>query len=112
MPPTPRQLPPLSHLQFLALGVLRSSEEPGRVIRDVVSDVGVGRTGAAFSQLMARLERDGLIDGWYEPVVVGDQTVRERRYRITTAGTRAWRQTRAFYETVAAAAAQGRLSNA
>lgn len=112
MPMTPRQLPPLSHLQFLALGVILSSEEPGRVIRDVVADFGVGRTGAAFYQLMARLERDGLVDGWYEPIVVGDQSVRERRYRITTSGSRAWRQTRAFYETVAAAAARGRLSNA
>jgi DNA-binding PadR family transcriptional regulator len=112
MPSTPRQLPPLSHRQFLALGVVLSSEEPGRVIRDVVADYGVRRTGAAFYQLMARLERDGLIDGWYEPIVVGDQTVRERRYRITAAGARAWRQTRAFYESVATAAAQGRLSNA
>jgi DNA-binding PadR family transcriptional regulator len=110
--PTPRQLPPLSHLQFLALGVLLSGEEPGRVIRDVVADYGVRRTGAAFYQLMARLERDGLIEGWYEPIVVGDQSVRERRYRITTAGSRAWRQTRAFYENVAAAAAQGRLADA
>jgi DNA-binding PadR family transcriptional regulator len=109
---TPRQLPPLSHLQFLALGVILSAEEPGRVIRDVVADYGVRRTGAAFYQLMARLERDGLIEGWYEAIVVGDQAVRERRYRITAAGTRAWRQTRAFYETVAAAAAQGRLANA
>ena len=112
MPPSSRQLPPLSHLQFLALGVILSGEEPGRVIRDVVADYGVRRTGAAFYQLMARLERDALVEGWYEPLVVGDQTVRERRYRITAAGTRAWRQTRAFYETVVAAAAQGRLSNA
>jgi DNA-binding PadR family transcriptional regulator len=111
MSPT-RQLPPLSHLQFLALGVILSNEEPGRVIRDVVAEYGVRRTGAAFYQLMARLERDGLIDGWYEPVVVGDQSVRERRYRITAAGTRAWRQTCQFYETVAAAAARGRLANA
>ena len=110
--PTPRQLPPLSHLQFLALGVLLSADEPGRVIRDVVADYGERRTGAAFYQLMARLERDGLVSGWYEPLVVGDQTVRERRYRITAAGKTAWRQTRAFYESVAAAAAQGRLSNA
>ena len=111
MSPT-RQLPALSHLQFLALGVILSNEEPGRVIRDVVAEYGVRRTGAAFYQLMARLERDGLIDGWYEPVIVGDQAVRERRYRITAAGSRAWRQTRQFYETVAAAAAQGRLANA
>ena len=112
MPINPRQLPPLSHLQFLALGVILSTEEPGRVIRDVVAEFGVRRTGAAFYQLMARLERDGLIEGWYEPVIVGDQAVRERRYRITAAGTRAWRQTRLFYETVAAAAAQGRLAHA
>jgi DNA-binding PadR family transcriptional regulator len=110
--PTSRQLPPLSHLQFLALGVILSSEEPGRVIREVVADYGVQRTGAAFYQLMARLERDGLVEGWYEPVIVGDQAVRERRYRITAAGTRAWRQTRVFYDSVATAASQGRLANA
>ena len=57
----PRELPPLSHLQFLALGVILSNDEPGRVIRDVVADYGVRRTGAAFYQLMARLERDGLV---------------------------------------------------
>jgi len=108
----PRELPPLSHLQFLALGVILSNDEPGRVIRDVVADYGVRRTGAAFYQLMARLERDGFIEGWYEPIVVGDQAVRERRYRITPAGSRAWKHTRSFYETVAAAAARGRLSNA
>ena len=108
----PGELPPLSHLQFLALGVILSNDEPGRVIRDVVADYGVRRTGAAFYQLMARLERDGLIEGWYEPVIVGDQAVRERRYRITAAGSRAWKQTRSFYETVVAAAARGRLSNA
>ena len=108
----PRELPPLSQLQFLALGVILSNDEPGRVIRDVVADYGVRRTGAAFYQLMARLERDGLIEGWYEPIVVGDQAVRERRYRITPAGSRAWKQTRSFYETVVAAAARGRLSNA
>lgn len=112
MPTSPRQLPTLSHLQFLALGVLLTNEEPGRVIRDVVASYGVRRTGAAFYQLMARLERDGLLEGWYEPITVGDQVVRERRYRITAAGARAWRQTRAFYEAVAPAAAQGRLSNA
>ena len=112
MPQPSRQLPPLSHLQFLALGVLLTGDEPGRVIRDVVASYGVQRTGAAFYQLMARMERDGLIEGWYEPIVVGDQTVRERRYRITASGARAWRQTRAFSESVAAAAAERRLSNA
>ena len=105
-------LPSLSHLQFLALGVLLPGEEPGRVIREAVAEYGVQRTGAAFYQLMARLERDGLVDGWYEQIMVGDQAVRERRYRITGAGKRAWSETRAFYENVAAAAAQRRWASA
>jgi DNA-binding PadR family transcriptional regulator len=109
---TSKKLPKITHMQFLVLGLLRDAEQPGRVIREALAAHGVKRSAPAFYQLMARLERDGLIDGWYEAIVVGDQAVRERRYRITAAGTRAWRQTRAFYETVAAAAAQGRLANA
>ncbi len=101
MPPT---LPPLSHLQFLALGVILSREQPGRVIREAVREFGFRRTGAAFYQLMARLERDGFVEGWYDQATVGGQTVTERRYRITGAGSRAWKETRAFYEKVSLAA--------
>ncbi len=100
----PPRIPTLSHLQFLALGVILAGDEPGRVIREAAAAHGVRSTGAAFYQLMARLERDGLVVGWYEPIVVGGQPAKERRYRITRAGTAAWRQTRAFYEAVAAAA--------
>ena len=106
------KLPTISHLQFLTLGVLLSTEQPGRVIRDAAAEFGFRRTGAAFYQLMARLERDGLVEGWYEQVRVGDQAVTERRYRITGAGTRAWNETRAFYEKVALASSQRAWSNA
>ena len=112
MRPTRQQLPSISHLQFLALGVLLAEERPGRVIRDAVAEFGVRRTVAAFYQLMARLERDGLVEGWYEQVRVHDQSVTERRYRITARGAKAWSQTRAFYDAVALAAGQGRWSNA
>ena len=112
MQPNDHRLPTLSHLQFLALGVLVGGEEPGRAIRDVVAGYGVRHSGAAFYQLMARLERDGLVDGWYEPISVGDQTVRERRYRITRAGVAAWRRTLVFYESAARAAPQHRRSDA
>ncbi len=112
MRPNDRQIPTLSHLQFLALGVLMGGEEPGRVIRDIAADYGVQHTGAAFYQLMARLERDGFVEGWYEPITVGDQTVRERRYRITRTGIAAWRKTRAFYDAVSATALQQRRSDA
>ena len=112
MPEPVGRLPAISHLQFLTLGVLLATEQPGRVVRDAVAAFGSPRTAPAFYQMMARLERDGLVTGWYEQVVVGDQLVTERRYRITAAGTRAWNQTRAFYERVSVAAAQGAWSRA
>ena len=80
------QLPDLTHLQFLILGVLRGDQQPGRVLRDALAGYGIRRTGPAFYQLMARLEKDGLVDGWYEQVTVGDQAVTERRYRLTADG--------------------------
>jgi DNA-binding PadR family transcriptional regulator len=107
-----RALPPLSHLQFLALGVVLGGDEPGRTIRDVLAGFGERRTVAAFYQLMARLERDGLVDGWYEAITVGGQPAKERRYRITRAGAVAWRQTRAFYDAVATAAVERRWARA
>ena len=109
MPPL---LPSISHLQFLTLGLLLSSEQSGRVIREAAAEFGFRRTGAAFYQLMSRLERDGLVEGWYDRATVGDQTVTERRYRITAAGTRAWKETRAFYEAVSLASSGRRWSRA
>jgi DNA-binding PadR family transcriptional regulator len=87
-------------MQYLALGVLLSSEQPGRVLRDTVRRFGARHTRAAFYQFMARLERDGLVEGWYDQVRAGDQMVTERRYRITAAGRKTWSATRAFFEAV------------
>jgi len=106
------QLPVLTHLQFLVLGVLRGDEQPGRVVRDALAGYGIRRTGPAFYQLMARLEKDRLVDGWYEQVTVGDQAVTERRYRITADGKKRWNEARAFYDHVARAAAKLRWSDA
>jgi len=106
------QLPALTHLQFLVLGVLRGEEQPGRTLRDALSGYGIRRTGPAFYQLMARLEKDGLVDGWYEQITVGDQAVTERRYRITPDGKKRWNDARAFYEHVARVATKLRWSDA
>ena len=106
------QLPALTHLQFLVLGVLRAEEQPGRALRDALAGYGIRRTGPAFYQLMARLEKDRLVDGWYEQITVGDQAVTERHYRITPEGSRRWKEARAFYEHVARAAAKLRWSDA
>lgn len=93
-------LPTLTHLQFLVLGVLRTDGQPGRAIRQVLVSYGVRRSGPAFYQLMARLERERLVEGWYEQISVGDQAVTERRYRITADGTRRWNRARSFYQQV------------
>lgn len=107
-----KALPAISHLQFLALGVLTTGDQPGRVIRDTAAEWGVKSSAAAFYQLMARLERDGLVDGWYEQVRVGDQAVTERHYRITPRGARACQHAREFYASVGRVPARPRLSNA
>ena len=61
---------------------------------------------------MARLERDGVIEGWYEQLTVGDQAVTERRYRLRPAGARLWSEARDFYASVGAGRAQPRWSDA
>ena len=107
-----RALPALTHLQYLVLGVLRSDEQPGRVLRQALATYGVRRSGPAFYQLMARIERAGLVEGWYEQVTVGDQAVTERRYRITRDGTRQWSAAHAFYDELARLPARVRWSDA
>ena len=105
-------LPVLTHLQFLVLGVLRQDPQPGRALRKALAAYGIRRTGPAFYQLMARMEKDRLVDGWYEQITVGDQAVTERLYRITPDGSRRWNDARAFYQHVARVAAKLRWSDA
>lgn len=106
------KLPGITHLQFLVLGLLRSGELPGREIRDVLIKYGVKSTSAAFYQMMARLERDHLVEGWYEQITIGDQAVTERRYKLRPPGDRLWQETRAFYNAAPAGRPKRRLSDA
>jgi DNA-binding PadR family transcriptional regulator len=108
----PTRIPRLTHLQFLVLGQLRDGERPGRVIREALGSHGVKRSAPAFYQLMARLERDRLIDGWYEQVAAGDQAVTERRYRLRPAGAKLWTEARDFYAVIGAGPVRRRLSDA
>jgi len=105
-------LPVLTHLQFLVLGVLRNDAQPGRTLRKALAAYGIRRTGPAFYQLMARMEKERLVDGWYEQITVRDQAVTERHYRIAADGTRRWNEARAFYEHVARASTKLRWSDA
>ncbi len=107
-----RELLALTHLQFLVLGILLSGEQSGRTIRQVIADYGLHRSGPAFYQLMSRMERDGMVEGWYEQVQAHDQAVTERRYRATAAGSKLWTRSRAFYESVSQKVSLRRWSNA
>ena len=100
------RLPRITHMQFLVLGLLRDGERPGRVLRDALAAHGVKRSAPAFYQLMARLERDRLVDGWYEQVAAGDQSVTERRYRLRPSGKKLWTEARDFYSTLIARAGE------
>ncbi|HLJ49685.1 MAG TPA: hypothetical protein VKU01_26915 [Bryobacteraceae bacterium] len=106
-----KRLPPITHLQFLVLGILRAEEQPGRIIREAIASYGVRQSAPAFYQMMARLEREDVVDGRYEQIAVGGQMVKERRYKIKPAGLKLWSETREFYQTVDLAARE-RLSNA
>ena len=91
------KVPRLTHLQFLVLGALRVGDRSGKAVRAELRTLGARKSGPAFYQLMARLEDDGLVEGWYEQQVVEGQILRERYYRITAAGKRAWLGSRDFY---------------
>lgn len=105
-------LPTVTHLQFLVLGLLLDGERPGRLIREVLARYRVKPSGPAFYQLMARLEREGLVEGWYEQVTVGDQAVTERRYRLTATGATRWKRAAAFYEQFGQAPGRAKWSDA
>ena len=107
-----RALPALTHLHYLVLGVLRSEEQPGRILRQALASYGVRRSGPAFYQLMGRIERAKLVEGWYEQVTVGDQSVTERRYRITREGARLWADAHRCYHDLARRPAKVRWSDA
>ena len=95
---SPRPLPAVTHLQFLVLGVLRSSVRPGRTVRKALARHGIRRSGPAFYQMMSRLEDAGLVAGEYDQKVVDGQIIKERRYALTPAGAASWASTRAFYD--------------
>jgi DNA-binding PadR family transcriptional regulator len=92
-------LPEITHLQFLVLSILTDKEAPGRLIREKLAEHGGKKSGPAFYQFMARLEESGFIEGWYDQKVVEGQIIKERHYRITGEGLRAYQSVRDFYFT-------------
>ncbi|GEM_PF-1710014 len=90
-------LPELSHLQFAVLEVLGTSQQSGKDLRTGLSELGIKKSGPAFYQLMARLEEAKFVEGWYSQEIIDGQIIKERQYKITGSGIRAFNDTRKFY---------------
>src|SRR5438067_11430756 len=90
-------LPRLTHLQFVVAAELARQPAAGRALRDRLRAAGVRQSGPAFYQLMAGLEDQGLISGWYEQQIVDGQIIRERHYKLLAPGARALDDSYAFY---------------
>jgi DNA-binding PadR family transcriptional regulator len=105
-------LPTLSHLQFQIIGILKSGEQSGQDVRTELANQGVKKGGPGFYQLMARLEEGGFVKGRYEQLLIDGQAVKERRYKLTASGSRAWDATMAFYKRQESIARLGRAGYA
>jgi DNA-binding PadR family transcriptional regulator len=92
-----RMLPKISHLQFLVLGCLGSSELNGRQLRKCMAEEGTTMSGPSFYQMMGRLEKSKFVEGWYNQKTIEGQIIRERHYRITGKGISAFKATLCFY---------------
>lgn len=91
-------LPNVTHLQFLVLDLVRDDAHSGRFLRERLADEGAKKSAPAFYQLMARLEDARLISGWYESFSVDGQTIKERKYEITSKGKRTIDLVKEFYD--------------
>ena len=92
------QVPSLTHLQFLVLSRLRVGPATGRELRARLEEYAVRKSSPAFYQLMARMEDNGVVRGWYEQQIVDSQIIRERHYEITAQGQAAWDRSSEFYQ--------------
>lgn len=91
-------LPTVPHLQILILDILFSTEQvSGEEIRNELDAYGEKREGPAFYQLMARMEKSGLIQGQYKAFKWNKRVYREAFYSITDDGRKAYQTTWKFY---------------
>jgi len=92
-------LPKLTHLQFLALDLLRSEKDglASPQLQTRFAELGIEHSGPKFYQLMRRLEEAGMIRSRNEPFDVAGGTVQRTVYAMTPQGTVAWNVTMTFY---------------
>lgn len=91
-------IPKLTHLQFIVLTSLVDQSESGQGIRDILLQCyDILPSGSAFYQLMARMEANKMVEGWYTHKLVDKQVIKERWYKATNLGLNTRRQSVEFY---------------
>lgn len=80
-------IPKYTHQQFAVMDILlKEGVLWGRDLRAALKADGYGSSNASFYELMDRLEKGGLVEGWYEERDVLGQLFKERKYKITGLG--------------------------
>ena len=93
--------PELTGLQVLVLWLLFGGGRQGRALRAEMSEGGIELSRSAFSSLMCRLERRGLVRAGFVSEAAGGQTLRYRVYEATLSGLRTWRKAVDYYQSFA-----------
>jgi DNA-binding PadR family transcriptional regulator len=93
-------LPTVTHLQFLVIVEILAGATRGRDLRERLKKAGVRQSGPAFYQMMASLEDNGFVSGWYEQQVIDSQILRERHYKVLAAGRKAAEASHDFYRAI------------
>ena len=100
-------LPDVTHLQFAIIDVMGAKERTGEEIRrSLFREHSIKRTLAAFYMLMKRLEDSGFITGRYRLVEIGSYTAKQRLYKVTGQGAKAFQNARDWYARGAAPSAE------
>ena len=99
----PMRLPPISHLQFLALVHLLQGPKFAQEIQEQMRKAGVSHSPKTFYQLLLRLGRDGLVAQRFEVNGPGVKPKRQPPLRrsqvtITASGRKSVRATLSFYQ--------------
>ena len=84
-----RQLPSVTHLQFLVLEALDGVEQAGRDLRALLVRHQVRTSGPAFYQMMARLEAASLVEG-ANLLLVGDRAAPHQLLALSASLARLW----------------------
>lgn len=74
--------------------LLEPGERSGRSSRESMNQCGYKMNGTSFYQMCARLEDDGLIEGWYTGKTVNNVKIMQRWHRITDKGRQVLEESR------------------